>query len=129
MSHDIRQQMFAQYSTKTNNSTEKAFKTDANIPCTNHSASYTDHQSLNSQNRPRSKTRKTRKLGLPTGLQSFKKRSQVPHITMKLVLILAFAFSLGISLTMSAEKIPEREERNAPTLDDDHSDTYRSASF
>ena len=31
-------------STKPNNSTEKAFKTDANIPCTNHSARYTDHQ-------------------------------------------------------------------------------------
>ena len=48
---------------------------------------------------------------------------------MKLILILAFAFSLGIGLLLSAEKIPQREERDAPTLDDDHSDTYRSASF
>ena len=47
---------------------------------------------------------------------------------MKLSLILAFAFSLGVGLTLSAEKIPQREERDAPTLDDDHSVSYRSAS-
>ena len=115
-------------STKTNNSTEKAFKTDANIPCTNHSASYTDHQFKFSKQTAEDKKDKEDTL-IPTELQSFKKRSQVPHITMKLILILAFAFSLGISLTMSAEKIPQREKRDAPTLDDDHSDTYGSASF
>ena len=48
---------------------------------------------------------------------------------MKLILILVFACSLGIGLTLSAEKISQREERDAPDLEDDLSDSYRGASF
>lgn len=67
---------------------------------------------------------RTRKSSLITELLILKNTSQATYITMKLMLIFVFVFSLGI-LTLLAEKIPQHRESGERALSDDSSGINR----